>query len=242
MTDSAAGTPSRRSVGSLAERAFAYPRLYSSAIGDRRRVRESGEVGPEESLALARSLGIGPTQADEEILWLLGLLRDDPPKTVVEIGTFEGGTLLLWTRVAAEDAVLVAVDIRPLGVLGRYSAWAFLRRGFARARQKLVLVMPVDSHAPSTVERLRATLGGRQVDFLFIDGDHEYEGVKQDFAMYSPLVRPGGLIAVHDVVAPDAPGVVRFWDELKGTHETVERASSSGMRYGIGVVRVPPAR
>jgi hypothetical protein len=30
------------------------------------------------------------------------------------------------------------------------------------------------------------------VDFLFIDGDHTYEGVKKDFEMYSPLVRREG--------------------------------------------------
>ena len=239
MTDSAAR---RRTASSLAERALAYPKLYSKAIRDRRRVRDSGQLGPKESLAFARSLGIGPTQADEEILWTLGLLGDEPPQTVVEIGSDEGGTLFLWTRAATDDALLVAVDIRPLGVLGRYSAWAYLRRGFARARQKLVLVMPVDSHAQSTVERLRAVLGGRQVDFLFIDGDHEYEGVRQDFEMYSPLVRPGGLVGFHDVVAVGAPGVVQFWDELKQTHETAERAASSGMQYGIGVVKMPSAR
>lgn len=37
------------------------------------------------------------------------------------------------------------------------------------------------------------------MDFLFIDGDHAYEGVKADFEMYSPLVRKGGLVALHDI-------------------------------------------
>jgi len=37
-------------------------------------------------------------------------------------------------------------------------------------------------------------------DFLFIDGDHTYEGVEGDFEMYSPLVRRGGIIAFHDIV------------------------------------------
>jgi predicted O-methyltransferase YrrM len=44
----------------------------------------------------------------------------------------------------------------------------------------------------------------KRLDFLFIDGDHTYEGVKQDFEMYTPLVRKGGLVAMHDIVPPPA--------------------------------------
>ena len=36
------------------------------------------------------------------------------------------------------------------------------------------------------------------IDFLHIDGDHTYEGVKLDWELYSPKVRPGGYITVHD--------------------------------------------
>jgi predicted O-methyltransferase YrrM len=45
-------------------------------------------------------------------------------------------------------------------------------------------------------------LKDNKVDFLFIDADHSYEGVKKDFEMYSPLVRKGGIIAFHDII-PD---------------------------------------
>ncbi|MCS7366302.1 MAG: class I SAM-dependent methyltransferase [archaeon YNP-WB-062] len=56
------------------------------------------------------------------------------------------------------------------------------------------------------------------MDFLFIDGDHTYEGVKKDFEMYSPLVRGGGIIAFHDIVQhPPETGceVSGFWNEIK---------------------------
>jgi predicted O-methyltransferase YrrM len=42
-------------------------------------------------------------------------------------------------------------------------------------------------------------LNEQNLDFLFIDGDHTYKGVKEDFEMYSPLVRKGGVIAFHDI-------------------------------------------
>ena len=37
-----------------------------------------------------------------------------------------------------------------------------------------------------------------KIEFLFIDGDHSYEGVKSDFELYSKILTPGGLIVIHD--------------------------------------------
>lgn len=37
-----------------------------------------------------------------------------------------------------------------------------------------------------------------KIDFLFIDGDHTYEGVKKDFDLYSKLLSENGLIIIHD--------------------------------------------
>jgi hypothetical protein len=37
-----------------------------------------------------------------------------------------------------------------------------------------------------------------KIDFLFIDGDHSYEGVKLDFDLYSTLLSENGIIMLHD--------------------------------------------
>jgi cephalosporin hydroxylase len=153
----------------------------------------------------------------------------------VEIGVDHGGTLFLWTRVAAPDAVVAGIDTRPLGRLGRRSPYALVRVGFAHDGQRVDLLLPRDSHDTRTVDELRSALGGRPIDFLFIDGDHTYEGVRQDFELYAPLVRAGGMVALHDVGAAEAPGVMQFWSELTATKSTEESISS---RYGIGVVHV----
>jgi len=82
-----------------------------------------------------------------------------------------------------------------------------------------------DSHDSRTLERVKKILGGEELDFLFIDGDHTYEGVRRDFEMYSPLVRRGGVVAFHDVV-PGSPeyvgGVPRFWNEIKSKYNYLE--------------------
>tara|TARA_A100001391_G_scaffold202754_2_gene193194 strand:+ start:755 stop:1267 length:513 start_codon:yes stop_codon:yes gene_type:complete len=36
------------------------------------------------------------------------------------------------------------------------------------------------------------------LDLVFIDGDHSYEGAKSDAVRFSPLVRVGGLLMFHD--------------------------------------------
>jgi predicted O-methyltransferase YrrM len=35
-------------------------------------------------------------------------------------------------------------------------------------------------------------------DFVFIDGDHSFEGLKGDWEYWSRLVQPGGCVALHD--------------------------------------------
>jgi predicted O-methyltransferase YrrM len=37
-----------------------------------------------------------------------------------------------------------------------------------------------------------------QVDLLFLDGDHSYEGTLSAMADYVPKLKPGGIVALHD--------------------------------------------
>jgi cephalosporin hydroxylase len=225
-------------------RALGLPLDYAGAALGVARIRRA-PTAPAEALDFARTVHwprgthIVATQQRQEILELLDLLAQRTPRAVLEIGTDEGGTLFLWTRVAADDAVLVAVDDRPLGITGTLSPWAVARRAFARNGQRIELMIPRDSHDPATAAEARRRLGGRSVDFLFIDGDHSYDGVKCDWELFSPLVAPGGLVAFHDVNEQRHPDVVRFWDELKATHDTTELvANDPPGTFGIGVVHV----
>jgi predicted O-methyltransferase YrrM len=80
---------------------------------------------------------------------------------------------------------------------------------------------------------------GERLDFLFIDGDHSYQGVKRDFEMYKSLVNKGGIIALHDIVqAKDSRvGVPRFWAEIKSKYNTTEIVNNRSQGWaGIGVV------
>jgi cephalosporin hydroxylase len=178
-----------------------------------------------------------PIQIEEELARLLRDVRGLRPITVLEIGTCHGGTLYLWTRLAQPDAMIISIDMPGGKFGGGYSSrHAAMYRRFARDKQTLKLIR-ADSHAPSTREEVDRVLMGRKVDFLFIDGDHTYDGVKMDWMMYSPLVRAGGIIAFHDVAGDYGDTQVKkFWDSIKNYYVTREYMEDAKGQYGIGVV------
>jgi predicted O-methyltransferase YrrM len=87
---------------------------------------------------------------------------------------------------------------------------------------------------------LKRILGDTPVDFLFIDGDHTYEGVKKDYEMYSPLVKKGGLIAFHDIcyhAQEPRCQVDKFWKEVKKGKKATEIIDNTDKAWGgIGVI------
>lgn len=61
-----------------------------------------------------------------------------------------------------------------------------------------------------------ATFFDRELNLVFVDGDHGYEPVKQDIQAWEPLIVPGGILCGHDYGNPVVPGVKQAVDELLG--------------------------
>lgn len=167
----------------------------------------------------------GAIQKPQELAGFLALVMDiEPLRTIVEVGAFAGGTLWAWHQLGAR---VIGVDMPP--------------PGYPDGPQVNDLGMTVicgDSHDPATREQLLAELAGDPVDMLFIDGDHTYEGVKADYELYSPLVRPGGIIGFHDICRHAGMPFIevqRFWFTLDGEKE--ELVASPATWGGIGVLR-----
>lgn len=57
-----------------------------------------------------------------------------------------------------------------------------------------------------------AQAGQRAYDVIFIDGDHSFEGVRDDFKHYSGMVKEGGYLVFDDYGEPSWPGVTEFVD------------------------------
>jgi cephalosporin hydroxylase len=120
---------------------------------------------------------IKPAQVESEILELLNISSEAKPKFTLEIGTAGGGTLFLFSRAASEDATIISIDLPGWPFRG-YPQWRIpLYKSFALANQQIHLIR-ANSHNTGTLEQAKAILKGEQVDFVFIDGDHTYQGVK----------------------------------------------------------------
>lgn len=187
-----------------------------------------------------KPLNMKPSQVEEEITELLTILAKKRPSFVLEIGTAGGGTLFLFTRVSNPDATIISIDLPSGRFGGGYPTWKIpFYKSFAIHKQKVHLIRE-DSHAPATLSIAEKILEGHELDFLFIDGDHTYDGVKMDFEMYGKLVGKRGIIAFHDICPhPPETGceVNRFWDEIKERHmhDEIIRDCKQGWA-GIGVV------
>jgi predicted O-methyltransferase YrrM len=183
----------------------------------------------------------GAKQKLVELAGLIALVAEQKPRVVLEIGSLHGGTLWAWCRVARRDAVITSVDLPSELWEGDPRRW----HSFARGEQTLTFVRS-DSHHPSTSMTVRDNFGGHLIDFLFIDGDHSYEGVRNDFETYSEMVAEGGVVALHDVVDhprhPDCQVHV-LWRELtaagRGYVEFVETREERDNWGGIGVLLKP---
>lgn len=187
---------------------------------------------------LGFSIKIG--QIKDEIIQLLKILKSAQPKIIIEIGTAGGETLFLFTRIAHPNATIVSIDL-PRGPFGGgYAKWKYpIYSSFVRQKQQLKLIR-ANSHDPETFTILKNFLNDNLIDFLFIDGDHTYEGVKMDFEMYSILVKKGGIIAFHDIVEHSKDGscqVNRFWDEIKDNYRSLEIIQDKNQKWaGIGLI------
>jgi predicted O-methyltransferase YrrM len=185
---------------------------------------------------------IRPQQVQSEITELARRIQAAAPRCSLEIGTNRGGTLFLLCTLSPPDSTIVSIDLPGGRFGGGYAAIKIpLFRRFAKRGQRLRLIR-ADSHLPATRQRILQILDGVPLDFLFIDGDHTYEGVRRDFDMYASLVRRGGLIVFHDIVEhPPQVGceVATFWQEIKERYKYWEIIESPNQGWaGLGVLVV----
>lgn len=184
-------------------------------------------------------------QVPDEIVAAMEIIERHAPRRILEIGTARGGTLFLFSRAAAPDAFLVSLDLAHGKYGGGYSAWkTHIFRRLLRDGQRAEFVRG-DSHEAASLDEVCQHFKGEKLDLLFIDGDHTYAGVKQDYELYSPLVREGGLIILHDI-AKHPPQlqceVDRFWNEVKGCFQSQEVIADRQQGWaGIGILNYSQA-
>ncbi len=179
-------------------------------------------------------------QIKTEIFTLLKILQKRKPKRILEIGTAGGGSLILISKVSTKDSTIISVDL-PGGIHGGgYPAWKkVLYKSCCLPTQNLHLIR-ANSHEISTFNIVKNLLNGYKLDFLLIDGDHTYKGVKRDFELYRTLIDDEGIIAFHDIVEHPAElncDVFKFWREIKEDYKYQEIIDSKDQKWaGFGLL------
>jgi predicted O-methyltransferase YrrM len=187
-----------------------------------------------------KELGISLRQDPNEFFQLTQHVLKLQANTFVEIGTCGGGSLWMLSQYLPLEATIVSIDL-PGAAWGKQASKPKkeLVAELLTTQGRKVHLVEMDSHEKSTADYLRQLLEGKAIDFLFIDGDHSWEGVLSDWRMYHHMVRSGGMIAFHDIVQSKKTRAVKvwaLWDVLKTIFKNVELVSHNVKGYGIGVL------
>lgn len=68
----------------------------------------------------------------------------------------------------------------------------------------------------SQSQEFKNYMNNNYFDLIFIDGDHNYSGVKNDYEISK---NSGKIFVFHDIVNDVVPGVIQFWNELKNNEK-----------------------
>ncbi len=132
-------------------------------------------------------------------------------KHFVEIGTYKGGSAALISKYLSKNIKLTTIDIfdnPPKGSIPPSKTPAT----YGEAKKTIT--------KKGNIEKVRIIKGvswniakkwKRKIDFLFIDGDHRYQGFKRDFENWEPNVIVRGFILVHDT---NFPGIAKAIKEI----------------------------
>lgn len=89
-----------------------------------------------------------------------------------------------------------------------------------------------------TSKKFAAKYPKRKWDYIYLDGDHSYEGVRFDFESFWPRLRKKGFISLHDIYTRNLGdleyGVHKYWTEIKKEHLSVIEL---GGNCGLGILQ-----
>ena len=143
-----------------------------------------------------------PNQAD--LLYVAAFAKVRGARSIFEFGTYQGRTTFHLTM-ASPDAHVTTLNLPPEDDPSVAPFLGIMFKGSERERQITQVYADSRKFDP-------APYAG-QMDYIFIDGDHSYELVKNDTEKALVMLKPGGMMVWHDYAAK-SPGVVRYMKEF----------------------------
>ena len=121
---------------------------------------------------------------------IYSIVRLLKPKNVIEIGCYNGASSICIAKALQDNGfgILHAVDISSTNI-------EITKRNLENADlTQWVQLYHGDSSDHDVLDRLSTS------EFIFIDGDHSYEGAKRDFENYQNKLDTRGIMLFHDTI------------------------------------------
>lgn len=142
---------------------------------------------------------------DEAVL--AGLAKQMPAGAAcLEVGSYLGASAIIIARSLPPGSRLFCIDTWQNDGMSEGTRDTFAEFT-ANTSELSGVITPIRASSADAA----ASFEG-EIDFLFIDGDHSYEGCRIDFEAWIPKVRDGGMVIFHDVLW--AEGVQRVIREM----------------------------
>jgi len=122
-------------------------------------------------------------------------------KHAVELGTYFGGGAWVLSEIAAKVStfdIFEDIDKIECGTKSHYKdLFKDEPHYYKDVKNILAQKHNIDVYKKNTSESANL-FDDKSIDFLFIDADHSYKGVKNDFESWFPKIENGGHILLHD--------------------------------------------
>jgi hypothetical protein len=168
-----------------------------------------------------------------ELAQLLTALKDRTINTYLQVGSAAGGT----ERFICEWAQIKILHIIDTGDHPEFYVWRNTNRPALEAQGVAILEHIGSSHDEEAEEFLAKH--GLKYDLIGLDGDHTPAGVRMDWKLIEPCLKPGALVWLHDIdhtkMRPCDNGPWEVWCELKKRHKVLVEAMGT---FGIGLVEI----
>lgn len=142
-------------------------------------------------------------------------------RMALEIGTFMGLSAGAIAEAMNPKGTLYCVD----PYLGGTTVFSICQRHLRRlgVSDRIVMVRQTSREALAVLPR--------DMDFVFVDGDHSWEGIRMDWRIVQDCLRVGGIACFHDTGQPldiraECVDSIRFFNEVIRRDKTFELVDS----------------
>ena len=123
--------------------------------------------------------------------YLKKIIQNNNIVNVIEIGSLYGLSTRHIASMLPENGKLYAID-----------SWEYHKLMYEQFLSNIVLtgmtqkIIPIKQRSDQAIEQMKSY--GIMFDLIYVDGDHETEGVLTDLELYYPLVHSKGVICGDD--------------------------------------------